>query len=123
MEFILYFVICIGTVTAFAFYIGSVVNKYKQSKGITEPYRPEEVQIKTEFETEKFRAEVTDLYCREETVGILTPTTVKIYTVVFRKDYDIQVKIEIPREMYDGLEVGQYGEVTLVEGELYSFIV
>ena len=25
--------------------------------------------------------------------------------------------------MYDGLEIGQSGEVTLVEGELYSFII
>ena len=33
------------------------------------------------------------------------------------------IKIEIPQEMYDGLETGQYGEVTLVEGELYSFII
>ncbi len=123
MDFIIYFCICICTLTAFAFYIRRIVNKYKKSKGITEPYRPEEVQIKDEFETEKFKGEVIDLNYCEEMVGHMTPKLVKTYTVVFQTDDNEKVKIKIPQDMYDGLEVGQYGEVTLVEGELYSFIV
>ena len=39
------------------------------------------------------------------------------------KEKEKFIKLEIPQEMYDGLEIGQIGEVTLVEGELYSFIV
>ena len=56
-------------------------------------------------------------------VGYMTPKLVKTYTVIFRKDDNETIKIEIPQEMYDGLETGHYGEVTLVEGELYSFII
>lgn len=123
MDLILYFCICICAGTIFALCIRKTVNQYKKSKGITEPYKPEEVQIKTEFETEKFKAEVVDLNYREEMVGYMTPTLVKTYTVIFRKDDNKTIKIEIPQEMYDGLETGQYGEVTLVEGELYSFII
>lgn len=123
MDLILYFCICICAGTIFALYIRKTVNQYKKSKGITEPYKPEEVQIKTEFETEKFKAEVVDLNYREEMVGYMTPKLVKTYTVIFRKDDNETIKIEIPQEMYDGLETGQYGEVTLVEGELYSFII
>ena len=43
-------------------------------------------------------------------------------TVEFKTDEKI-IKLDIPQEMYDGLEIGQSGEVTLVEGELYSFII
>ena len=122
MDYIIYFCICICAVTVFAFYIRRIVNQYKKSKGITEPYRPEEVKIKTEFDTEKFMAEVIDLSYLEEMVGILTPKLVKTFTVVFKTDNNEKLKIEIPQDMHDGFEVGQYGEVALVEGELYSFV-
>lgn len=90
MDYIIYFCICICAVTVFAFYI-------VKSKGITEPYRPEEVKIKTEFDTEKFMAEVIDLSYREEMVGILTPKLVKSFTVVFKTDDNEKLKIEILR--------------------------
>ena len=41
----------------------------------------------------------------------------------FKTDEKEIIKLEIPQEMYDGLEIGQSGEVTLVEWELYSFII
>ena len=81
------------------------------------------MQIKTEFETEKFNGEVIDLNYREEMIGHMTPKLVKTYTVVFRTNDKRTVRIEIPQDMYDGLEVGQCGEVTIAEGDLYSFIV
>lgn len=55
-------------------------------------------------------------------VGIKTQKAVTIYTVEFKTDEKI-IKLDIPKEMYDGLEIGKSGEVTLVEGELYSFII
>lgn len=122
MEIIIYYIICICAVTAFALYIRNIVNKYKQSKGITEPYRPENVEIKNEFETVKVQAEIIDLYSHEETVGLVVPKTEKFYTVIFQTEDNERIEIEIPQEMYDGLEVGQRGELTLVEGDLYSFI-
>ena len=60
--------------------------------------------------------------CRVDMVGIKTQKAVTIYTVEFKTGEKI-IKLDIPQEMYDGLEIGQSGEVTLVEGELYSFII
>lgn len=80
-------------------------------------------EIKTEFETLKINAEIVDLNCRVEMIGIKQPKTVTFFTVCFETDNNERIKINVPQEMYDGLEVGQKGELTLVDGELYSFII
>ncbi len=121
MDFIIYFCICICAIIIFALYIRKIIKPYKQSekgKSISSP-----LEIKTEFETIQFRAEVIDLFCRVDMIGIKTSKTVTVYTVVFETDEKEIIKLDVPQEMYDGLEIGLNGEVTLVEGELYSFIV
>lgn len=80
-------------------------------------------EFKTEFETLKFNAEIIDLNCRVEMIGIKQPKTVTFFTVFFKTDNNENIKIDVPQEMYDGLVVGQKGELTLVDGELYSFII
>ena len=80
------------------------------------------MEIKTEFETVKFRAEIVDLSCRVEMIGIKTPKSVEIYSVAIKTEEKI-INLNIPHEMYDGLEIGQIGEVTLVDGELFSFVI
>ena len=123
MDFIICFCICICAIIIFALYIRKIIKPYKQkeSEKIESVSSPPE--IKTEFETVKFQAEIIDLSCRVDMVGIKTPKTVTIYTVEFKTDKKETIKLKIPQEMYDGLEIGQNGEVTLVEGKLYSFIV
>ena len=123
MDFIICFCICICAIIIFALYIRKIIKPYKQkeSEKIESVSSPPE--IKTEFETVKFQAEIIDLSCRVDMVGIKTPKTVTIYTVEFKTDEKEIIKLKIPQEMYDGLEIGQNGEVTLVEGKLYSFIV
>ena len=123
MDFIICFCICICAIIIFALYIRKIIKPYKQkeSEKIESVSSPPE--IKTEFETVKFQAEIIDLSCRVDMVGIKTPKTVTIYTVEFKTDKKEIIKLKIPQEMYDGLEIGQNGEVTLVEGKLYSFIV
>ncbi|MBQ7956553.1 MAG: DUF2500 family protein [Clostridia bacterium] len=123
MDFIIYFCICICAIIIFALYIRKIIKPYKQRKSEKVESVSSPPEIKTEFETVKFRAEIIDLTCRVDMVGIKTPKTVTIYTVEFKTDEKEIIKLEIPQEMYDGLEIGQIGEVTLVEGELYSFIV
>ena len=56
---------------------------------------------------------------KEKTESNSSPSEIK---TEFKTDEKI-IKLDIPQEMYDGLEIGQSGEVTLVEGELYSFII
>ena len=101
-------------------YIRKIIKPYKQKEKIESD--SSFLEIKTEFETVKFQAEIVNLTCRVEMVGIKTPKSVEIYTVEFKNDDEL-IKLDIPQEMYDGLEIGQIGEVTLVEGELYSFVI
>lgn len=123
MDLIIYFCICICAVIIFALYIGRIVKQGKKrdtEKGTTAENIEE---IKTEFATLKVQAEVVDLSCRVDMIGIKRPKTVPFFTVAFETDDKEIIRVDVPQEMYDGLEVGQIGEVTLVEGELYSFIV
>lgn len=123
MDFIICFCICICAIIIFALYIRKIIKPYKQSESEKIESVSSPPEIKTEFETVKFQAEIIDLSCRVDMVGIKTPKTVTIYTVEFKTDEKEIIKLKIPQEMYDGLEIGQNGEVTLVEGKLYSFIV
>ena len=78
MDFIIYFCICICVVIIFAVYIGNVVKQGKKRDCETKSTAENIDKIKTEFETLKFNAEIIDLNCRVEMVGIKQPKTVKI---------------------------------------------
>lgn len=123
MDFIIYFCICICLVTIFAIYIGNIVKQGKKRDGEMKTTAENIDEIKNEFETLKYNATIIDLTCRVEMVGIKQPKTVTFFTVCFETDNNERIKIDVPQEMYDGLEVGQKGELTLVNGELYSFII
>lgn len=123
MDFIIYFCLCVVAVTIFALYIRKVVKQQKQreaEKGVPTAVVEE---IKTEFETIKVQAEVIDLSCRVDMIGTKTPKSVTIFTVTFKTDNNEIIRVDVPQDMYDGLEKGQRGELSLVEGELYSFII
>ena len=104
-------------------YIRKIIKPYKQSETAKDKTIEDDYGIKTEFETVKYNAEVTDMFCRVDSVGIKTPKAVRIFTVVFETDDKKTIKLDIPQGMYDGIEIGQVGELTLVEGELYSFVI
>lgn len=71
--------------------------------------------------TEKIRVSVVDQFCRVEMVGIKSPKAVEIFTIVFEDDYGKIIKLDMPKEMYDGIDKGQRGILTIANGELYSF--
>ena len=79
MDFIIYICICICAIIVFALYIRKIIKPYKQKEKTESNSSPSE--IKTEFETVKFQAEIVNLFCRVDMVGIKTPKTVTIYTV------------------------------------------
>lgn len=123
MDFIIYFCICVIAVTIFALYIRKVVKQQKQREEEKGTPTAEVNEIKTEFKTIAVQAEVVDLSCRVEMVGTKTPKTVTVFTATFQTNNNEIIKVDVPQEMYDGLEKGQRGELTLAEGELYSFII
>lgn len=72
-------------------------------------------------ETRELQATVVDLCCAVRTIGYQTPKTVTLFAVTFETADGQHLYLQVPQEMYEGLEKGQTGLVTLVDGELYSF--
>ena len=103
--------------------IASIIKEAKKREDKTEPVPKRVNEIKSEFETSVYNAEVIDLSCRVDVLGHKDPETVTSFTAVFKTYDNKEITLNVPQEMYDGLEVGQKGELTLVEGELYSFII
>lgn len=122
------FFICIGfcfcvMIALTGYYIAHVVKQAKKGDAETKIDMANKFEIRTEFETSTFNAEIVDLSCRAMLIGDKYPKAVDVYTAVFVTDKNEPIKLNVPQEMYDGLEVGQKGELTLVEGELYSFVI
>ena len=80
-----------------------------------------DADFEEEFATDKMRVSVVDQFCRVEMVGIRSPKSVEIFTVVFETDEGKSLKFDVLKEIYDGIDVGQRGILTVVNGELYSF--
>lgn len=67
------------------------------------------------------KATVIDQSCSVKMVGIKTPKTVKVFTVIFQTETGEVLSLNVPEEMYDGFEVGQVGDLSMADGELYGF--
>lgn len=73
------------------------------------------------YDTRQLQVTVVDQSCKVELVGIKTPKATKIFTVLFRTAEGDLLSLQVPEEMYDGIEKEQAGLLTLVDGKLYSF--
>ncbi len=98
------------------------IRGYRRAKLDQKNSLPKE-DYKVEFKTVKVQAKVIDLSCRVDMVGIKTPKSTEFFTAVFEINNGEIIRVDVPQEMYEGLEKGQKGELTLVENELYSFII
>ena len=83
--------------------------------------RQEEERCNIEFSNQEIRATVLDQTCAVKTMGIKMPKTITVFTVVFQTEQEEILTFQIPEEMYEGLEIGQSGLLTVVDGELYGF--
>ena len=93
--------------------------KVEQPQNVVDPYS-EEI-FEQEIVKSEMRVSVVDQFCRVEMVGIRSPKSVEIFTVVFETDEGKSLKFDVLKEIYDGIDVGQRGILTVVNGELYSF--
>lgn len=94
--------------------------KYEKAKREQEKNNPVNNEER-EFETVDIKVKVIDQYCTTRMIGIKRPKSVEEYFISFEKDNDEVLKLLVPKECYDGFEIGQVGILTLVDGELYSF--
>ena len=74
------------------------------------------------FETIEINVKVVDQCCTTRMIGVKHPKSIEEYFVSFQKDNGESLKLLVPKEFYDGFEIGQVGTLTLVDGEVYSFI-
>ena len=93
--------------------------KVEQPQNEVDPYS-EEI-FEQEIVKSEMRVSVVDQFCRVEMVGIRSPKSVEIFTVVFETDEGKSLKFDVLKEIYDGIDVGKRGILTVVNGELYSF--
>ena len=71
--------------------------------------------------TQEIQATVVDLCCAVRTIGHKIPKTVTLFAVTFETADGQFLQLQVPEEMYEGLEKGQKGLLTVVGGDLYSF--
>lgn len=73
------------------------------------------------FETIEINVKVVDQCCTTRMVGVKYPKSIEEYFISFEKDNGEVLKLLVPKECYDGFEIGQVGVLTLVDGKIYSF--
>ena len=76
----------------------------------------------SEPEIVTIHAEVIDMTCGTYTIGTKIPKMAKYFTVRLKKDDGEVFDLNVPEECYDGFEVGLLGNLSLVNGELNSFV-
>jgi hypothetical protein len=69
------------------------------------------------------RAKVVDMCCFTETVGTQPPRLVQNFFVFFEDDGGEIHKIAVSEDMYVAFEVGQVGELTLIDGNVSSYVL
>ena len=106
--------------SASAFIVGILVNKEQKSKKEQEENNFSYNEDR-EFETIEINVKVVDQSCITRMVGVKYPKSIEEYFISFEKDNGEVLKLLVPKECYDGFEIGQVGVLTLVDGKLYSF--
>lgn len=121
----LLFIIVVGAmlIAFFVFLIicGTSITKAQNLKKKTE----ENEKIDDEpiqYETIEMTVKVVDQCCRARMAGVKYPKAIEEYFVSFQKDNGDVLNLAVPKECYDGFDIGQIGKLTLVDGELYSFV-
>ena len=71
--------------------------------------------------TVTIKATVVEQTCCVKTTGIKTPKTIQEFSVIFKTENGEILKLNVPEEMYDGFEEGQFGILSVIDGELYGF--
>ena len=87
------------------------------------PTLEEKLACKPEILT--FHAEVIDIACGVYTDGgqsYTQPRAVREFCIKFREDDGSIRNVLIPEELYDAFEIGQRGSLTLIDGNINSFV-
>jgi hypothetical protein len=100
--------------------IRSIPQRKQKTDGPTPGQASDEMQTPL---TVTLDAKVTDQYCRVVTAGTKSPKTKEEYFVCFEAEDGREYKLAVSSEYYQALSAGQRGRLTLVNGQLYSFVL
>ena len=64
---------------------------------------------------------VIDQYCGTKVVGVKQPKAIEEFFITFQEIDGNIFNLAVPKECYDGFEIGQEGKLSVVNGELYGF--
>ena len=96
--------------------------------GAAKPLNKEELRARDEArlmrEPEVFEghAVVADMLCGVDTVGTKQPRARQSFLIKFKCDDGDILDVYVSEEDYEGFEVGLAGALTIIDGELSSFI-
>ena len=100
--------------------VRSIPMRTRKTEGATSTQASDEMPTPL---TVTLDAKVTDQYCRVVTVGTKSPKTKEEYFVCFEAADGREYKLAVSNEYYQALSAGQRGRLTLVNGQLYSFVL
>ena len=66
---------------------------------------------------------VVDLGCFVTHKGTKTPRVEENYVIAFENDCGERCEFSVGRDMYDGFEIGQVGELTVIDGKVSSYVL
>ena len=112
-----------GLLSLGVFIVLTVTNIVYRDKPGDRNEADEEDTQEPEYERLETNATVVDMACGVEVKGTKTVKAVKTFRVAFELESGKVIILTIPEEMYEGIEVGQKGKLTLLDGELYGFEV
>ena len=83
----------------------------------------EEARLNREPITKKLHVTVTAVNCTVRSEGFRLPRTVKEFFVTFKDDEEKTFVLFVDEASYGGFDIGQTGEITLVDGVLLNFVL
>lgn len=102
----------------FCFYMA--IRQYRKDKA--QKNTPRSVRHDAAYVRQEIQATVADLSCHVETAGTKAPETRTVFSVSFQTESGDILNYNVPKEMYEGFEIGQSGTLTLSDDALYSFV-
>lgn len=103
-----------------ALVLTAVIRHRKQDGAKTAPHA-EWVDI--EPTVIKMHARVLDQRCFTAWTGTKMPRSVKHFVVAFQDDHGQTHEMEVREDLYDCFEIGQVGELTLIDGRVAGYVL
>ena len=85
----------------------------------------EEKRFDDDGEILSFHAEVADMICGVNTIGYQSykqPKAIKHFVITFKSDSGEISRIPVSEELYGAFDIGLAGTLTLIDGQLHSFL-